>query len=88
MSGVWWNDGNAHFVPAEMTETVLDGISVAVADLNGDQDIDLYFTTMTGNTLVLNAGGRKLNRRGITWEMRAPKLSGWRTSMAMETWMP
>ena len=36
MSGVWWNDGNVHFVPAEMaemTETVLDGISVAAADL-------------------------------------------------------
>ncbi len=59
MSAIWWNDGHAKFDAADITEPVLDGISLAAADLDGDGDLDLYFTTMTGDTLVFNAGGRR-----------------------------
>jgi hypothetical protein len=59
MSAVWWNDGHGQFTQSNATEAVLDGVSVAAGDLDGDKDVDLFFTTLTGDQLVLNAGGRK-----------------------------
>src|SRR5262249_25117135 len=38
MSAIWWNDKHAGFTAKEVTETVLDGISVAAGDLDGDSD--------------------------------------------------